>query len=276
MEARGNWKKKSWSQSRETETELINQKCQKNPLQFYQGNYFKLEFSRQVYRHFCRHVVTLHRKWTQEWLSLNATFISIWNNKKPKFVPSRNSIEPVDGAMDQNISHISEKSSRSSSLNDIDVKTEVQEYSPNPAQNNETEFWKNVFIFIQIKLYVQKIQYIPVDGDICSTFENSFSANFWFIIAQHHSRKSKMDENGKKFKVNFLPVFQNFTNGFSLGSYDGLQPYWEQWISFTNEQARFWMILNKFFLFLFWKSKFKPNFQIIEFIRRELIYLQLY
>ena len=83
-------------------------------------------------------------------------------------------------------------------------------------------FEKNVFIFIQIKLYVQKIQYIPVDGDICSTFENSFSANFWFIIAQHHSRKSKMDENGKKLKVNFLPVFQNFTNGFSLGLFVGI------------------------------------------------------
>ena len=133
-------------------------------------------------------------------------------------------------------------------------------------------FEKNVFIFIQIKLYVQKIQYIPVDGDICSTFENSFSANFWFIIAQHHSRKSKMDENGKKCKVNFLPVFQNFTNGFSLGSYDGLQ----QWISFTNEQARFWMNLNNFSAFSFWKSKFMPIFQISEFIRRELIYLHVY
>ena len=112
---------------------------------------------------------------------------------------------------------INEKSSRTSSLNDIEINSVTKNDFPHPAQNDETEFWKQVFIFIQIILYVQKIQYIPIDGDICSTFEKSFSANFWFIIAQHHSRKSKMDENGKKFRVNFLPVFQNFTNGLSLG-----------------------------------------------------------
>ena len=161
MEARGNWKKKSWSKSRETETELISQKCQKNPLQFYQGNYFKLEFNRQVYRHFCRHfyrhVATFHRKWTKKWLSLNAILSSKWNNIKPKFVPSRNSIEPVDGAIDQNKSKIimSEKSSRTSSLNDVDVQTEVKNYSPNPAQNNETEFWK-MYLFLYRLSYMYR------------------------------------------------------------------------------------------------------------------------
>ena len=49
-------------------------------------------------------------------------------------------MEPLDGAIERRISKttISEKSSRTSSLNEIEVKSDA--YLPNPAQNNETEF----------------------------------------------------------------------------------------------------------------------------------------
>jgi len=61
---------------------------------------------------------------------------------KPNRSPSRNSVEPVDGAMNGEIfsDNFTEKSSITSSLNDIDVKTKVKDNSPNHAQNNETEF----------------------------------------------------------------------------------------------------------------------------------------
>ena len=59
--------------------------------------------------------------------------------------------------MDQNKSKIiiSEKSSRTSSEFDIDVKTEVTDYSPNPAQNNETEFWK-MYLFLYRLSYMYR------------------------------------------------------------------------------------------------------------------------